>query len=132
MRPRPHLLHLLASALFIVLVDGARALDPAPAAEYSAAYAELCAACAQATEEDVSNECFGRMSRACEYQPEEVDPAMSPRVMKILNAYSFCIGFTAPSVDSLSMGARMRIVQWKERVCPNSSPSHDDQYKQEV
>ena len=57
------------------------------------------------------------MADACQYDPEDVDNAVSPRVKKILKDWEFCVGFTAQSHGDMSLGGFMRIVQWRDREC---------------
>ena len=118
---RPSLLLLL---LAVVHFTGLSAEESPPVEGYEAQYAALCAACASMTQEEaVSATCFDRLSRACDYQPQDIDPAESPRVANIMKAFPFCIGFTSPSSEAVSYGTRMRVLQWRDRYCPPLPPS---------
>ena len=61
--------------------------------------------------------CFEAAHQACEYTPDEVDPAESQRVKHVLRAFSFCIGWTATKFEDVSYGAVLRLAQWRGRRC---------------
>ena len=102
--------------------------------------------------------CFTAMADACQYDPsldpidnKEVEkthrlvrqpicpfalclPTQSPSLDTLwLRQFSFCIGFMATTREDISIGAMMRLLQWKARVCTSalmssqtSSEQHDE------